>query len=116
MDFTNLNQACPKDYFLFPIIDQLVDATARFEYLSSLDAYLGYHQIPINPKNEEKIAFVIYVGTFCYKVIPFNLENASATYHRMVTKVFKGLIRRNMEVHLDDMLVKSLSFKQNLKT
>lgn len=55
--FTNLNQACPKDYFLLPKINQLVDATIGFGYLISLDAYLEYHWILMDPEDEEKIAF-----------------------------------------------------------
>lgn len=80
VDFTNLSQAYPKDYFSLHKIDQLVDAIAGFEYLSSLDAYLGYHQIPMDLEDEEKIAFVMDIGTFCYRVLPFGLKNASATY------------------------------------
>lgn len=55
------------------------------------------------------------IGTYCYKVKPFNLKNVGATYQRMVTKMVKRLISRNLEVYVDDMLVKSLSFKQHMK-
>ena len=46
-DFTDLNKACPKDNFPLPKIDQLIDATARHDRMSFLDAYRGYHQIPL---------------------------------------------------------------------
>jgi hypothetical protein len=58
VDFTNLNKVCPKDNFPFPKIDQLVDFTTSFEYLSSLHANLGYHHISINPNNEEITGFI----------------------------------------------------------
>ena len=67
MDFTNLNEACPKDSFLVPRIDQMVDAIAGHKLLSFMDAYTGYNQIPMFPRDEEHTAFI----TDCYKVMPF---------------------------------------------
>lgn len=66
-------------------------------------------------KNEEKTTFGANVRTFYYKVMPFSLKNAKATYQKMVTKLFKGLIGRNMKVYIDDILVKNLSFEQYMK-
>ena len=47
VDFTDLNKACPKDPFLIPWIDQLVDATIGHSRISFLDAFQGYHQISL---------------------------------------------------------------------
>ena len=47
VDFTDLNKACPKDSFPMPKIDQLVDATIGHLRMSFLDAFQGYHQIPL---------------------------------------------------------------------
>jgi len=47
VDFTNLNKACPKDHFPMSWIDQLVDATVGYPQMSFLDAFQGYHQIPL---------------------------------------------------------------------
>jgi len=52
----------------------------RNEFLSSLDAYSGYHQIPMHPADEEKTSFITKRGTYCYRVMPFGLKNAGATY------------------------------------
>ena len=54
MDFTNLNKVCPKDPFLVSKIDQLVDATFRHLRMSFLDAFQGYNQITLAPKDQEK--------------------------------------------------------------
>ena len=80
MDFTNLNEACPKDSFPVPRIDQMVDTTAGHELLSFMDAYSGYNQIPMFPRHEEYTAFVTDRGLYCYKVMPFGLKNTGATY------------------------------------
>ena len=107
MDYTNLNDSCPKDSFPLPRIDQIVDASARQGMLSFLDAFSGYHQIPMHPPDEEKISFITPHGLYCYNVMPFGLKNAGATYQRLVTKMFRPLLCSTMKVYIDDMLVKS---------
>ena len=108
IDYTDLNKACPKDSFLLPRINQLVDATAGHELVSFMDAYSSYNQIRICPEDEDKIVFTTDRGLYCYKVMPFGLKNAGAAYQRLVNKVFASLINKTMEVYIDDMLVKSL--------
>ncbi|XP_073121675.1 uncharacterized protein [Henckelia pumila] len=58
VDFRDLNKACPKDCYPLPRIDQLVDSTAGHELLSFLDAYQGYHQIPLAKEDKDKVSFV----------------------------------------------------------
>ncbi|RDX88902.1 Retrovirus-related Pol polyprotein from transposon opus, partial [Mucuna pruriens] len=69
-----------------------------------MDAYSGYNQIRMHPADEEKTAFITEAGAFCYKVMPFGLKNAGATYQRLMDKVFKEIIGKDMEVYVDDML------------
>ncbi|WKA01361.1 hypothetical protein VitviT2T_019644 [Vitis vinifera] len=107
VDYTNLNNACPKDNFPLPRIDQIVDSTAGQGMLSFLDAFSGYHQIPMAPVDEEKTAFITPHGLYCYKVMSFGLKNAGATYQRLMTKIFKPLVGRTVEVYVDDIVVKS---------
>ncbi|XP_022876923.1 uncharacterized protein LOC111395145 [Olea europaea var. sylvestris] len=114
IDFTNLNRACPKDSFPLPRIDQLVDSTAGHELLSFMDAYSGYNQIPMHPADEEHTSFITDRGLYCYRIMPFGLKNAGATYQRLVNKIFTGLIGKTMEVYVDDMLVKSLEAENHI--
>ena len=107
MDYTDFNDAYPKDSFPLPRIDQNVDASARHEMLSFLDAFSGYHQIPMHPPDAEKTSFITPHGLYCYNVMPFGLKNVGATYQRLVTKMFRPLLDSTMEVYIDDMLVKS---------
>ncbi|RVW68382.1 Transposon Ty3-I Gag-Pol polyprotein [Vitis vinifera] len=65
----------PKRQFPLPRIDQIVDSTAGQGMLSFLDAFSGYHQIPMSPADEEKTAFITPHGLYCYKVMPFGLKN-----------------------------------------
>ena len=89
IDYTDLNKACPKDSYSLSSIDQLVDATSRFQFMSFMDAFSGYNQIWIAEEDEEKTAFITDRGTYYYKVMPFGLKNVDATYQRMVNEVFK---------------------------
>ena len=63
MDFTDLNKACPKDCYLLPRIDLLVDVTAGHSLLSFMDTYLGYNQICMYPGDEEKTSLTTDQGT-----------------------------------------------------
>ncbi|KAM2190613.1 hypothetical protein ACFX1Q_026558 [Malus domestica] len=80
VDYTDLNKGCPKDSFPLPLIDRLIDSTAGCELLSFMDAYSGYNQILINPSDQEHTSFTTDRGLYCYKVMPFGLKNAGATY------------------------------------
>jgi hypothetical protein len=114
MEFTYLNKACPKDSFPPPRINLLVDSTFGHELLSFMDGFLGYNQIQMDESNQDKIAFITDRGLYCYKVMPFGLKNARATYQRLVDMMFKKHIGRNVEVYVDDMMVKSLKSEDNI--
>ena len=58
VDYSDLNGTCPKDSFSLPHIDQIVDAMANNDYLSFMDAYSGYNQIPMFPLDGVKTAFI----------------------------------------------------------
>ena len=107
VDFTDLNKVCPKDNYPLPRVDQLVDSTAGHRLLSFMDAFSRYNQIRMDETNQEKTSFVTSQGLFCYKVMPFGLKNAGVTYQRLVNHMFHPQIGRNVEVYVDDMLVKS---------
>ena len=108
VDFTDLNKACPNDKYPLSKIDKLVDATVGHAMLNFMDTFLRYHQIPLCIEDQEKTNFVTGQGMQCYKVMPFGLKNAGATYQRMVNKIFEPLISKTMEVYADDMIVKSI--------
>ncbi|GAA0154939.1 hypothetical protein LIER_12781 [Lithospermum erythrorhizon] len=106
VDFRDLNRACPKDDFPFPIPELMIDATTGHEALTFMYGSSGYNQIRMAPEDEELIAFQTPKGV-CNKVMPFGLKNAGATYQRAMQKVFDDMLHKNVECYVDDLVVKS---------
>ncbi|XP_039687848.1 uncharacterized protein [Medicago truncatula] len=115
VDYRDLNKASPKDDFPLPHIDVLVDSTAKSKVFSFMDGFSGYNQIKMAPEDREKTSFITPWGTFCYKVMPFGLINAGATYQRGMTTLFHDMIHKEIEVYVDDMIVKSITEEDHVK-
>jgi hypothetical protein len=80
IDYTSLNKACPKDPFVLPRIDQVIVSTTGCDLLSFLDAYSGYHQIPLYKLDQIKTSFITPYRAYYYVTMPFGLKNAGETY------------------------------------
>ncbi|GJT18359.1 reverse transcriptase domain-containing protein [Tanacetum coccineum] len=111
----DLNKACPKDGYPLPKIDWKVESLCGYPFKCFLDAYKGYHQIKMAKEDEEKMAFITSQGIFCYSKMPFGLKNAGATYQRLVDKAFQKQIGRNLEVYVDDLVIKSRMEKEVIR-
>ncbi|GJX38482.1 reverse transcriptase domain-containing protein [Tanacetum coccineum] len=107
VDFTDLNKACPQDCYPLPEIDWKVESLYSYPFKCFLDVYKGYHQIHMAESDKEKTSFHTSQGVYCYTKMPFGLKNAGATYHRLVDKAFDSQVGRNIEVYIDDLLIKS---------
>ena len=97
-----------------PKIDQLVDAIVGHPRMSFLDVFQGYHQIPLALDDQEKTAFVTPVGNYHYKVMPFGLKNVGSTYQRMMMRMFESQLGKNIEIYIDDMMMKSKVVSEHL--
>ena len=80
IDYKDLNRASPKDNFFLSHINILVDNMVKNSLFSFMDDFFGYNQIRMALEDKEKTIFVTMWGTFCYKIMPFDLKNAGATY------------------------------------
>ncbi|GJZ13132.1 reverse transcriptase domain-containing protein [Tanacetum coccineum] len=107
VDFTDLNKACLQDCYPLPEIDWKIKSLCGYPFKCFLDAYKGYHQIQMAEADEEKTAFHTSQGVYCYIKMPFGLKNAGATYQRLVDKAFDSQVGRNIEVYVDDLVIKS---------
>ena len=98
VDYRDLNRASPKDNFPLPHIYTLVDNTAKHSLFSFMDGFSGYNQIRMAPEDIEKTTFLTMWGTFCYKIMPFGLKNAGATYQRAMVMLFHDMMHKEIEV------------------
>lgn len=98
MHFTNLNKACPKDYFHLPSIDRMVDASAGHQLLTFMDIFLRYNHIFMHTVDQDKTSFITEHDTYCYKVMSFGLKNVSTTYKRLMNKIFKEKIMKSIKL------------------
>ncbi|KAM1869589.1 hypothetical protein ACFX14_045839 [Malus domestica] len=104
-----------EDDFLLPIIEIMVDATTGHEALSFMDGSSGYNQIRMALEDEELTAFRTPKGIYCYKVMPFGLKNAGATYQRVMQNIFNDMLHKNVECYVDDVVVKTKKRSDHLK-
>ncbi|GJT67297.1 reverse transcriptase domain-containing protein [Tanacetum coccineum] len=114
IDYRKLNEATCKDHFPLPFMDQMLERLAGNEFYCFLDGFLGYFQIPIDPKDQEKTTFTCPYGTFAYRRMPFGLCNTPRTFQRCMMAIFHNMIEKTMEVFMDDFSVYGDSFSSCL--
>uniref|UniRef100_A0A3B5QSD1 ribonuclease H n=1 Tax=Xiphophorus maculatus TaxID=8083 RepID=A0A3B5QSD1_XIPMA len=114
VDFRGLNQLTVTDSYPLPRVDESLDFLSRGKFLTTLDLARGYWQVPIAEQAKPKTAFISHCGLFQFKVLPFGLCNAPATFHRLMNNVLAGLIYKSCAVYLDDIVVASPTFEQHL--
>jgi hypothetical protein len=116
VDFGNLNRATPKDEYPMPIADLLADSTLGNKVISLLDDNAGYNQIFMAKEDVSKTAFCCpgFIALFEWVVMTFGLKNASATYQRAMNLIFHDLLRVLVEVYINDVVVKSVGFKEHM--
>lgn len=106
INYKDLNSACSTDNFSLPLTELLVDATMGYEALSFMDGYSRYNQIQMALEDEEATTFHTPIRIFYYKVMPFDLKNADATYQREMTYIFEDLLHDVIEYYIDDLVIK----------
>jgi hypothetical protein len=99
-----------------PIADLLVDSASGNKVISFLDNNAGYNQIFMAKDDVSKTAFrcLGFVGSFEWVIMTFDLKIAGATYQRAMNLIFHDLLRVLMEVYIDDVLIKSVGFKEHM--
>jgi hypothetical protein len=116
MDFRNLNRATPKDEYPILVADLLIDSVSGNKVISFLDGNAGYNQIFMVKEDVCKTAFHCrgFIGLFEWVIMTFGLKNAGAMYRRAMNLIFHDLLGVLMEVHIDDVVVKSVGIKDHM--
>jgi hypothetical protein len=112
IDFRNLNRATPKDEYLMPMADALINSASGNKIISFLDGNAGYNQIFVAEEDINKIVFRCpgFVELFEWVVMTFKLKNAGATYQHAMNMIFHDLLGIIIEVYIDDVVIKLADF------
>lgn len=106
-DYTDINRARLKDSYLLPNIDKLADNLVGYQFISFVDSYSGYNQIPMFRLKRVRTTVMTEKANYQYNAMPFRLNNVDATYQRMMNNIFQEEIGEALEVYMNDMIVKS---------
>lgn len=114
VDYRRLNKITKKDVYPLPRIDDTLDCLKRAKFFSSMDLRSGYWQIEVDEADREKTAFITPEGLYEFKVMPFGLCNAPATFERMMDNLLRHLKWTMCLCYLDDIIVFSETFYEHL--
>jgi hypothetical protein len=115
VNYKPLNDVTKKDNYPLPRIDEIMDSLNEAKWFTTLDLASGYWQIKVKPEDQEKTAFITKFGTFEFKVMPFGLCNAPATFQRTMDKVLGDAKGKFVMVYLDDVIIYSKTFEEHLQ-
>ena len=117
VDYRKLNAATIKDSYPLPRIDDSLDALSGSVWFSTLDLQSGYWQVEMAEEDREKTAFVTGtgIGFYQFKVMPFGLCNAPATFERLMERVLAGLQWQTCLLYIDDIISYGQNFQQALE-
>ena len=112
-DFRKVNAVTKPDTYPLPRVDDYIDKIGSAKFVSSYDLLKGYWQVPLTARAKEISAFVTPHGLYQYRVLPFGMMNAPATFQRIMNRVIAGL--DNTEVYIDDIVMYSNTWNQHIE-
>lgn len=113
VDYRKVNTVTKFDSYPMPRVDEMLDAVGKAQFITTLDLAKGYWQVPLHPADREKTAFSSPLGLLQFKVMPFGLSGAPATFQRLMDHTLRGL-DQFVGVYLDDVVIFSHTWKQHL--
>ena len=114
VDYRKVNDVTRKDAYPLPRIDTTLDTLSGSQWFSTMDLLSGYWQVEMDETDKEKTAFCTTEGLFQFRVMPFGLCNAPATFQRLMDLVLAGLQWSQCLVYIDDVIVLGRTFKEHL--
>lgn len=97
-----------------PIVDELLDELVGAKWFTKIDLRAGYHQIRVVPSNDHKITFKPHQGLYEFRVVPFGLTNAPATFQSTMNTLFAAMMRKSVLVFMDDILIYSPTLEAHM--
>ena len=112
-DFRKVNDKTKSDSFPIPRIADCIDQIGNAKFVSTFDMLKGYWQVPLTQRAREISAFVTPSGLYQYKVMPFGMRNAPATFQRMVNKLVRDI--DGCEGYIDDVVIFSDNWSDHIR-
>jgi hypothetical protein len=112
-DFRKVNQVTKTDTYPIPRIDDCIDKIGQAKFVSKFDLLKGYWGVPLTERAREMSAFCTPQGLFRYKVMPFGMKNAPATFQRMVNQITSDI--PGCECYIDDLIVYSQTWDEHVQ-
>ncbi|XP_063820175.1 uncharacterized protein LOC135062022 [Pseudophryne corroboree] len=113
VDYRKLNSCTVRDAYPLPRIEESLAALGNAKFFSTLDLASGYWQVPVAPQDREKTAFVTPMGLFEFCRMPFGLNNAPATFQRMMERCLGDLNFEALLIYLDDIIVFAATLEEH---
>ena len=114
IDDRKLNSFTKKDAHPLPRIEDIFETLSGSKFFTTLDLATGYHQVEVRVEDREKTAFTTPYGLFQYNVMPFGLTTAPATFMRLMTIVFSGMLYSTCLAYFDDIIIFGATFDEHL--
>ena len=114
-DYRTLNSKMIRDSFPLARMEECIDALSGAKFFSTLDLASGYHQVAMDPEDQEKTAFTTPFGLYEWKRMPFGLANSPAHFSRLMQYVLHDHLFQILLVYLDDILVYAGDFDEHLR-
>ena len=114
IDLRKLNDVTVKDCYPLHLLQDYIDALERCRYFTTLDMASGYYQLEVAEEDREKTAFVRTYGLFSFRIMPFGLCNAPATFSRSISLVRRGLSWKSVIAFLGDVVVLGRDFDSHM--
>ena len=115
IDYRQLNRVTVPDHYPLPRMDDLLHVTVNTAFISTFDMRSGYHQVPVRESDKDETAWITPFGVFRFRVMPFGLRNAGATFQRLVDRLRALLWMLLLLAYLDDLAYLSKSFLDHLE-
>ena len=113
IDYRRLNTVLEMDAYPMPRVDELIDRLGDAQYITTLDLSRGYWQVPVRKEDQHKTAFTTPYGLFQFRVMPFGLQGAPATFQRMMDILLRD-VHDFSAAYLDDVIIHSNNWKEHI--
>jgi len=116
IDFRKVNEVTEPDAYPLPQIHATLDKLRGAKYLTTLDLQQGYWQVPLAPESRAVTAFTVPGrGLMQFKVMPFGLHSAPATFQRLLDTILGPELEPHVFIYLDDVIIVSETFDEHLQ-